>query len=141
MVKGFMDENKVFHPLTQSRGVRKSRDQTAKAQGINVTRYKKIIPRVTIQKHGKGNNFNYTVNLSGRGMYVVGTKNEAEERAQDMRESVQSYLKNGAIFDKDGYVVSYERKSHDSHECGCGECGHSDGMQCGADNCSCCCVM
>ena len=139
MVKGFMDDNKVFHPLTQSRGVRKSRDQTAKTQGLNVTRYKKIIPRVTIQKHGKGNNFNYTVNLSGRGMYVVGTKTEAEERAQDMRESVQIQLKNGAIFDKDGYVTGYDRKKHNMHECGCTECGHADGMQC--EGCSCCCVM
>src|SRR3990172_3689824 len=139
MVKGFMDDNKVFHPLTQSKGVRKSRDQIVKTQGVNVTRYKKFVPRVTIQKHGKGNNYNYTVNLAGRGMYVVGTKDEAEDRAKDMRESVKSHLENGAIFDKQGYVVSYERKKLDSHECGCDECGHSDGMQCGGY--SCCCVM
>lgn len=34
MVKGFKDGNNKFHPITQARGVRKSRDQSIKSQGV-----------------------------------------------------------------------------------------------------------
>ncbi len=37
-MKGFKDSNNKFHPITQSKGVRKSRDQQVKTQGIKVER-------------------------------------------------------------------------------------------------------
>jgi hypothetical protein len=33
-MKGFKDSNNKFHPITQSKGVRKSRDQSAKTKGV-----------------------------------------------------------------------------------------------------------
>lgn len=111
MVSGFTKDNK-FHPTNPyiKKGTRMSRDQSTKTQGVQVIRKKRFVPKVTVQKHGSGNNFNYTVNLAGRGMYVVGTKKEAEELAEGTKESVQIHLKNGAIFDKEGYVVDYDKK-------------------------------
>jgi len=41
-MKGFKDSNNKFHPITQTKGVRKSRDQTAKTIGI---RLKKDVKR------------------------------------------------------------------------------------------------
>ncbi len=41
-MKGFKDKNNKFHPITQSKGVRKSRDQSAKLQGV---RMKKDLPQ------------------------------------------------------------------------------------------------
>lgn len=38
MVTGFKDDKGIFHPLTKYNGVRKSRDQTAKTQGIRLKR-------------------------------------------------------------------------------------------------------
>lgn len=35
-MKGFKDSKGKFHPISQSNGVRKSRDQTAKTQGVKV---------------------------------------------------------------------------------------------------------
>jgi len=37
-MKGFKDKNNKFHPITQSLGVRKSRDQKAKTEGIRFER-------------------------------------------------------------------------------------------------------
>ncbi len=37
-MKGFKDSSNKFHPITQSKGVRKSRDQKAKTQGIRLQR-------------------------------------------------------------------------------------------------------
>ena len=41
MVRGFKDSNNKFHPITQSKGVRKSRDQSTKTEGIRMKRYRK----------------------------------------------------------------------------------------------------
>jgi len=35
-LKGFKDSNNKFHPMTQSKGVRKSRDQQAKTEGVKI---------------------------------------------------------------------------------------------------------
>jgi len=43
-MKGFKDSNNKFHPITSSKGVRKSRDQTAKTIGIRLKR--KNSPRI-----------------------------------------------------------------------------------------------
>ncbi len=37
-MKGFKDSSNKFHPITQTKGVRKSRDQKAKQQGIRIER-------------------------------------------------------------------------------------------------------
>ncbi len=37
-MKGFKDSSNKFHPITQTKGVRKSRDQKAKTQGIRLQR-------------------------------------------------------------------------------------------------------
>ncbi len=37
-MKGFKDSNNKFHPITSSKGVRKSRDQSAKLQGVRMKR-------------------------------------------------------------------------------------------------------
>ena len=37
-MKGFKDKNNKFHPITQSLGVRKSRDQRLKTQGVRLQR-------------------------------------------------------------------------------------------------------
>lgn len=43
-MKGFKDSNNKFHPITQSKGVRKSRDQSTKTEGIRLKR--KNSPRI-----------------------------------------------------------------------------------------------
>jgi len=48
-MKGFKDSNNKFHPITQSKGVRKSRDQTAKTIGIRLKR--KNSPRRKCECH------------------------------------------------------------------------------------------
>ena len=40
-MKGFKDSSGKFHPMTDSKGVRKSRDQSAKTQGVKIERKKK----------------------------------------------------------------------------------------------------
>jgi len=35
-LKGFKDSNNKFHPITSSKGVRKSRDQNSKQQGVKI---------------------------------------------------------------------------------------------------------
>jgi len=42
-LKGFKDSSNKFHPITQSKGVRKSRDQSAKIQGVKITRKARVI--------------------------------------------------------------------------------------------------
>lgn len=37
-MKGFKDKNKKFHPINQKKGMRKSRDQKAKTQGVRLRR-------------------------------------------------------------------------------------------------------
>ena len=37
-MKGFKDSNNKFHPITSSKGVRKSRDQSAKLEGVRMKR-------------------------------------------------------------------------------------------------------
>lgn len=37
-MKGFKDKNKKFHPINNKKGVRKSRDQNAKTQGVRLKR-------------------------------------------------------------------------------------------------------
>ncbi len=74
----------------------------------------KRIPRVTIKANknrGEKQVANYTVNLAGRGMYVVGTIGQAKERQKDLKDSVQDYLRSGASFDKDGYVIYPKNKA------------------------------
>ncbi|MCP6727435.1 MAG: hypothetical protein KJI69_05500 [Patescibacteria group bacterium] len=44
MTRGFKDSNNKFHPITDSKGVRKSRDQKVKTQGV---RLKRKNPRIT----------------------------------------------------------------------------------------------
>ncbi len=51
-MKGFKDSNNKFHPITQSKGVRKSRDQTAKTQGVKVRKQRdepeeQLVQRIT----------------------------------------------------------------------------------------------
>ncbi|MCP6727439.1 MAG: hypothetical protein KJI69_05520 [Patescibacteria group bacterium] len=41
-MKGFKDSNNKFHPITQSKGVRKSRDQKVKQEGVRMKRGTKI---------------------------------------------------------------------------------------------------
>lgn len=40
-MKGFKDSSGKFHPITDYKGVRKSRDQKAKTQGIKILRKKR----------------------------------------------------------------------------------------------------
>ena len=83
-------------------------------EGIRLKRYRKFVPRVTIKaekNRGEKEVANYTVNLAGRGMYNVGTKKQAEELAEDMRETVKGHIERGHGFTKDGYVIYPERKS------------------------------
>ena len=39
-MKGFKDENKIFHPIRDTKGVRKSRDQSAKQEGVRIRKKK-----------------------------------------------------------------------------------------------------
>jgi hypothetical protein len=48
-MKGFKDSNNKFHPITQSKGVRKSRDQSAKITGVKIER-KARVPEKSIEK-------------------------------------------------------------------------------------------
>ncbi len=42
-MKGFKDSNNKFHPITQSKGIRKSRDQSAKIDGVKIQRKKRSV--------------------------------------------------------------------------------------------------
>ena len=42
-MKGFKDKNNKFHPITQTKGIRKSRDQKVKQEGVRMKRYAKSI--------------------------------------------------------------------------------------------------
>lgn len=56
-MKGFKDSNNKFHPITQSKGVRKSRDQSAKTQGVKITRKARVkanLPDVDISEENWG---------------------------------------------------------------------------------------
>jgi len=117
LVKGFTRDGK-FHPTSRKKRI-PAKDMLPPTGGVKVhiskhtegsrfKRYKKFIPRVTIKANknrGEKQVANYTVNLAGRGMYVVGTKGQAIERQKDLQDSVQDYLRSGASFDKDGYVI------------------------------------
>jgi len=41
-MKGFKDKNNKFHPITDYKGVRKSRDQTAKSAGVKIRKQRDI---------------------------------------------------------------------------------------------------
>jgi len=41
-MKGFKDSNNKFHPITSSKGVRKSGDQSTKTEGVRMKRYAKL---------------------------------------------------------------------------------------------------
>jgi len=42
-MKGFKDSSGKFHPITDYKGVRKSRDQSAKIQGVKIERKKRFL--------------------------------------------------------------------------------------------------
>ena len=41
-MKGFKDKNKKFHPITETKGVRKSRDQSMKTQGVKIRKKRTV---------------------------------------------------------------------------------------------------
>ncbi len=48
-MKGFKDSNNKFHPITSSKGVRKSRDQSAKTLGVKVERKARDLSEIDMQ--------------------------------------------------------------------------------------------
>ncbi len=126
LAKGFTRDGK-FHPITSRKKRMPSKDMLTPTGGVKVfhtskydnegyrlKRYKKFVPRVTIKAHknrGEKQVANYTVNLAGRGMYLVGTKKQALEHQEELRETVKHHLERGHGFTKDGYVIYPERKS------------------------------
>jgi len=54
-LKGFKDKDGKFHPMNNQKGVRKSRDQSTKTQGIKITRkaraLKVNLPSVDVEEH------------------------------------------------------------------------------------------
>jgi hypothetical protein len=61
-MKGFKDSNNKFHPITQSKGVRKSRDQKTKVQGIRIKLPNKIV-RGRLKEESFGQTLNDIKNL------------------------------------------------------------------------------
>lgn len=67
MTLGFKDKNKKFHPINQKIGVRKSRDQHTKTQGVLIRKKLAVIP----SRVEKGNAFNDTNVIRPRVQTVV----------------------------------------------------------------------
>jgi len=59
-LKGFKDSNNKFHPITQSKGVRKSRDQSTKTQGVKLVRKARTVSKVKRLPDVSINNENFS---------------------------------------------------------------------------------
>jgi hypothetical protein len=61
-MKGFKDSNNKFHPITQTKGVRKSRDQSAKTKGVMIRKARTVTKIKKLPDTDIGNdNFSFRV--------------------------------------------------------------------------------
>jgi len=103
-MKGFKDSNNKFHPITQSKGVRKSRDQTAKTQGIKIRKQREDVDEELVQKiihihdaRGKGEPVETIIkekptrNVAGKAITLQSGAKASYERVKGERDLVLHY--------------------------------------------------
>ena len=93
-MKGFKDSSGKFHPITEYKGVRKSRDQTAKTKGIKIRKQREEEPKELLVE---------------RIIHVIDAQKKGEPIETIYREKAQRHVAGKVFTLPSGAKASYER--------------------------------